>query len=143
LVWAYTAMIAQGSARFATAFATLARPGALPAVFHCAAGKDRTGLLAAFVLSAVGVPREIVLRDYELTGEGMARMKAWVEREFPDMAERMADTPSAFLAAVPAALDQVLDQLCADHGSIVGFLHGLGVDDAVIGALASHLVVAA
>lgn len=143
LVWAYTDMIAQGSARFATAFATLARPGALPAVFHCAAGKDRTGLLAAFVLSAVGVPREIVLRDYELTGEGMARMKAWVEREFPDMAERMADTPSAFLAAVPAALDQVLDQLCAGHGSIVGFLHGLGVDDAVIGALASHLVVAA
>jgi uncharacterized membrane protein len=34
----------------------------------------------------------------------------------------------------------VLDQVCADHGSIVGFLHDLGVDDTVIGALAAHLV---
>lgn len=140
LVWAYTDMLDQGSARFADALRTLARPGALPAVFHCAAGKDRTGLLAAFVLSSLGVPRDVVLRDYELTGEGMARMKAWVEREFPEMAETMSDTPSAFLAAVPAALDHVLDQLVIEHGSITAYLHGLGVDDTVLGALAAQLI---
>ncbi len=140
LVSAYDDMIAQGSERFAAAFATLARPGALPAVFHCAAGKDRTGLLAAFVLSAAGVPREVVLRDYELTGEGMARMKAWVEREFPEMAERMADTPSAFLAAVPAALDRVLDRLSAEHGSVIGFLEAIGIGSETVAAMAAQLV---
>jgi protein-tyrosine phosphatase len=140
LVWAYTDMIARGSERFAAAFSTLAQPGALPGVFHCAAGKDRTGLLAAFVLSAIGVPREVVLRDYELTGEGIARMRAWVQREFPEMAERMADTPSAFLAAVPAALDQVLERLCAEHGSVTGFLAGIGVGPATVAAMAAQLV---
>ena len=43
-------MLAIGAPRFATAFEVLAEPGALPAVFHCAAGKDRTGLLAALML---------------------------------------------------------------------------------------------
>lgn len=140
LVWAYDDMIAQGSERFAAAFATLAQPGALPAVFHCAAGKDRTGLLAAFVLSAAGVPREVVLRDYELTGEGMARMKAWVQREFPEMAELMADTPSAFLAAVPAALDRVLDRLSTEHGSVGGFLEAIGVGAATLATITAQLV---
>src|SRR5215203_650688 len=70
LVWAYREMLAVGSPRFARAIEALAQPGALPAVFHCAAGKDRTGLLAALLLESLGVPRSVVLADYELTVQG-------------------------------------------------------------------------
>src|SRR5256714_3214386 len=44
----------------------LAQPEAYPAVFHCAAGKDRTGILAALVLSLLGVPDEDIAEDYGL-----------------------------------------------------------------------------
>ncbi|MBI5087900.1 MAG: tyrosine-protein phosphatase [Actinobacteria bacterium] len=108
LVWAYTDMLAVGGARFARAIDELARPGALPAVFHCAAGKDRTGLLAALVLESLGVPRSVVLADYELTVEGMQRLSSWLTTHHPELAAGWAQVPSAFLAAVPSALDEVL-----------------------------------
>jgi hypothetical protein len=47
----------------------LARPGAAPALFHCAAGKDRTGVLAALVLEMNGVVRDAVIADFALTNE--------------------------------------------------------------------------
>lgn len=141
LVAAYRHMLTAGSRRFAMAIEQLAQPGALPAVFHCAAGKDRTGLLAALILGSIGVPRSVILGDYALTADGMDRMQAWASREFPDMASRMAETPSAFLAALPEALDHVLDELCSKHGSIRGFVLSIGVSDAVLEALSAALLV--
>jgi protein-tyrosine phosphatase len=55
-------------ARLATILATLLEPGALPALIHCAAGKDRTGLVVALLLATLGVPREIIADDYALSG---------------------------------------------------------------------------
>src|SRR5436853_91462 len=54
LLTKYVEMLGIGEPRLAHAFHVLALPEALPAVFHCAAGKDRTGILAALVLSALG-----------------------------------------------------------------------------------------
>lgn len=44
-----------------------AESGARPLLFHCAAGKDRTGLAAAIILGVLGVPRETILDDYDVT----------------------------------------------------------------------------
>ena len=52
-------------------------------MFHCAAGKDRTGILAALVLSLVGVPDEVIAEDYTLSGEGVARMISGQSRTCP------------------------------------------------------------
>jgi hypothetical protein len=46
----------------------LLQPGALPAVFHCTGGRDRTGVAAALLLSLLGVPEEAVAADYARTG---------------------------------------------------------------------------
>lgn len=140
LVWAYRDMLAQGAPRFAKAIEQLAEPGALPAVFHCAAGKDRTGVLAALLLSALGVPRSIVLADYALTAGAMERMRAWATREFPELAEQMADTPSAFMAALPEAMDEVLTDLDAQHGSVEAYVRRIGVGAAALDALAASLL---
>lgn len=127
LLDAYKDMLHQGETRFAAAITRLAQPDALPAVFHCAAGKDRTGLMAAFVLSAVGVRREDVLADYALTSSGIERMFAWAERESPEWARKLNAEPTWYFAAVPAALDRLLDTLCATHGSVEGYLVSIGV----------------
>ena len=47
---------------------TLADPDRTPMMFHCTAGKDRTGVLAALILETLGVDRDLVLDDFELTG---------------------------------------------------------------------------
>lgn len=137
LTWAYRDMLRVGSQTLGRAINDLAAPGALPAVFHCAAGKDRTGVLAALVLSSLGVPRSVVLADYGLTAGAMERMRAWAVREYPELAESMADTPSAFLAALPEALGEVLAEVEAAHGSIDEFVRSIGVPPASIDALAA------
>ena len=141
LVWAYTDMLEQGAERFARALVELSLPGALPAVFHCAAGKDRTGMLAALLLSALEVPRSIVLADYALTADGIERMRRWAAREFPEMSERMAETPSHFMAALPDALGEVLDALADRYGSIAEYLQAIGVGNATLDLLAEALLV--
>ena len=58
--------------RFAALLRLLADPDGVPLLFHCSAGKDRTGWAAALVLTALGVDRETVLADYLLTNERSA-----------------------------------------------------------------------
>jgi protein-tyrosine phosphatase len=141
LVWAYQEMLAVGSARFAQAIESLAQPGALPAVFHCAAGKDRTGLLAALLLESLGVPRAVVLADYELTVQGMQRMRTWMSINHPEMVEAMANVPPAFMAALPGALGEVLDGVAGAHGSVANYVRFIGVSAEAIEALADQLLV--
>ena len=65
----YRRMLASGAVTFGALFSRLAAPGRLPAVIHCLAGKDRTGLTVALLLTALGVPRQVVLDDYQLTND--------------------------------------------------------------------------
>ena len=54
---------------FGAALRLICAPGRLPLLYHCTAGKDRTGWMTAIVLTALGVPRELVLRDYLLSND--------------------------------------------------------------------------
>jgi protein-tyrosine phosphatase len=63
----YCGMLADAGPVFGRVFSDLAEGCAPPSVFHCAGGKDRTGMTAALLLSWLGVERETVLDDYELT----------------------------------------------------------------------------
>lgn len=64
----YRAFVHSNSTRFAELFTHLLVADA-PLVFHCTAGKDRTGFAAALILLALGVPRPVVMQDYLLTNE--------------------------------------------------------------------------
>lgn len=139
LTWAYRDMLAVGGDKFAQAIRQLAIPGAAPAVFHCAAGKDRTGILAALVLGGLDVHQDVIVADYGLTRAGMERMLAWVQSNHPEMAARMSETPSFMLAAHPQAMANILDELIAEHGSIRNYLTTIGIGDAVLGTLADAL----
>jgi protein-tyrosine phosphatase len=139
LTFAYAAMLAEGGSRFGAAIRRLAAPGALPAIFHCAAGKDRTGIMAALLLSGLGVDDDVVVADYGLTAAGIERMKVWLGRHHPDRAKLMADTPSAFFAAHPEAMQRTLEAIRREHGSVVSYLGTVGVDATVLTTLADAL----
>lgn len=140
LIWAYQEMLTVGAPRFAAAFEALAEPDALPAVFHCAAGKDRTGLLAALLLGSLGVSDDDIIADYALTVEGMARFRAWAAREWPEWFERMASMPPAFTAALPEAMRHIVEELSAEHGSIRNYVKSIGVSHATLTRLESVLL---
>ena len=129
---AYHQMLVDGGPRFAAAFDVLAAPDALPAVFHCAAGKDRTGLLAALLLGALGVRRDDIVADYELTQQTMERIVERAAAEDPAMAASMDSVPTSFFSADPRAMSGVLSDLEDEHGSVRGFVRTIGVPDEVL-----------
>lgn len=140
LEWAYLDMLREGGERFARAITHLAETDVLPAVFHCAAGKDRTGVMAMLILGALGVPHDYVVADYALTAEGMARLREWSRRESPELYERMESQPASFLAAVPEAMERLIAVLVAEHGSLRDLVHHLGVTDEALTALEAALL---
>lgn len=139
LEWAYHDMLREGPQRFAQAVDQLSQAEALPAVFHCAAGKDRTGVLAMLVLGSLGVPHEYIVADYALTSAGILRMQAWAKRESPEMWARIADTPTAFMSAIPEAMHRVIESICAD-GTLRDYTLSLGVAPDALDRLEAHLL---
>jgi len=135
---AYTSMLAEGAQQFANAFRVLAAADALPAVFHCAAGKDRTGLMAALVLGALGVEAHDIVADYALT---QATMERFVERIRSETngAALIDAAPQTLFQADPAAMARILDDIARSHGSVRGFVLAIGVEPDVLDRL-EHLL---
>ncbi len=125
--------------------------GATPCVIHCSAGKDRTGMAAALVLSALGVPRDLVLDDYAMTGrivaseDDMAR-SVFVGRDGGAQAQskmREIFPPEAIAvmrSADPSFLNSAFVGIDRDYGSLPAFLATIGVDESVVDALRSRLI---
>ena len=139
LVWGYRDMLEIGSSRFAEAMRVLSQATALPAVFHCAAGKDRTGVLAALVLASLGVDDEHICADYGLTRDAMLRWSSWTKQYQPELAERLTTIPPVFLAADPEAMRIILTELHDKYGSVANFVREIGVESETITSL-KHLL---
>jgi protein-tyrosine phosphatase len=133
----YRGLLDHAGAGFANAVAHLAHaPGA--ALFHCTAGKDRTGLLAALLLESVGVAREHVLEDFTLTE---ARIEP-IRVRLSDDAERRGVARSDFarlLAATPDLLESALAHLDTAHGGANAYLQRHGVAASTLAALRGKL----
>jgi protein tyrosine/serine phosphatase len=106
-----------------------------PALAHCAAGKDRTGVLVALVLDAVGVERDAVVADYALSAVNIEalfrRWTAWTGAEMP--ADLAPHTPRA------AVMEQVLAHLDEEYGGAAGWLRANGLTDDELAALRTRL----
>jgi protein-tyrosine phosphatase len=135
----YTEMLDAHGPRFADALRLLAARGSMPAVFNCAAGKDRTGVLAMLVLGALGVGHDDIVEDYALTSTTMDAFLADIAGN-PAFADRMADVPQLFFAADPQAMSMLLHDIQTAHGSVRGYVRALGVDDAALTSLEEQLL---
>jgi protein-tyrosine phosphatase len=116
--------------------------GELPLVFNCAAGKDRTGVAAALLLSALGVPRATVVEDYLLTDQFFERSCDMILRD--KQAPLFANVDRAVwepLMRVHADyLDAMFSELEETHGSVEGYLNNIGIDSTVIQRMRDQLL---
>ena len=144
LMWAYRDMLAVGAPKLAAALALIAEADDTPLVFHCAAGKDRTGLLAALLLAVVGVPHEYIAADYGKTAEAMVPMRAawaaWAAERGPAQVAQLNTDRTHYFEAPAPVMAELLEELTAIHGSVTDFVRSLGVTDATIERLQARLV---
>jgi protein-tyrosine phosphatase len=127
---------------FGTAMRLLCSPGRLPLLYHCSSGKDRSGWMTAIVLTALGVPRELVLRDYLLSNDfhrtGYQRLRF-------DLVKTGIVADLELLRPVldqsPTYLGAAFEQADRQYGSFGRFLtHGLGVSEAMLAELRRTLL---
>ena len=136
----YLEMLDVGRPAIVDAMQVLAAAASYPAVFHCAAGKDRTGMLAAVILAALGVDDDVIAEDYGLSRDGMTRMVEWIRQSSPEGFEEMQNQPAAFLGAPPEAMRRVLEAVRLEHGSMDGYLAEIGVGTDLLSRLRANLL---
>jgi protein-tyrosine phosphatase len=111
-------------------FLDLADPSGTPALYHCTAGKDRTGWATAALLSLLGVPEDQVYADYLRSNETMLPAYAPLIERFVDGGGDPA-VIKAILGVKADYLKAAFDEMRAKYGSIEGYFNdGLRMDEA-------------
>ncbi len=117
---------------------TLARTDA-PAVFHCAAGKDRTGVVSALLLSLLGVRDEVIVADYAATRETLDRIVGRL-MESEGYRDMFVELPPDTLHAEPETMQGLLERVRREFGSMRGYASEIGVADADVERLRGRIV---
>ncbi|MFC4950005.1 tyrosine-protein phosphatase [Pseudonocardia sp. GCM10023141] len=123
----YATLLRQRGPQLAAIVADLARPGALPALVHCAAGKDRTGVVIALVLSAIGVTDDVVTADYALTSNYLT---AGFFAALPAESGAVDPVNASLHNARPESMAAMLHVLAVEFGGARAYLarHGVPVE---------------
>jgi protein-tyrosine phosphatase len=115
----------------------IADADAAPLVFHCMAGKDRTGIISALTLTLLGVPDESIADDYQLSELAEPASWAYLTRDRPELQEqRWRD-----ITVNPReGMLSVLADIRAKHGSVEAYAESIGVSANHIAAMRAHLL---
>jgi len=132
----YERMLEHGAPAYRTLFGLLADAEGR-VLFHCAAGKDRTGVAAALLLDLLEVPDETIVDDYTRSAELLAPL---VQEWLPTMKERGVSLERAakLMAARGEDMAATLDYIRRRYGSGEGYLRGIGVADGQVEAVKSR-----
>lgn len=107
-------------------------------VIHCAAGKDRTGTVVALALDAAGVPHDVIIEDYALTGERIEQIIArLIPRDLYGNALRHQSVDDQ--RPRPETMDTILATLQSEFGGAAGWLREQGWRDADVDRLRDRL----
>jgi protein-tyrosine phosphatase len=136
----YIGLVERRAEQLGRAIRVLADRNRLPALVHCAAGKDRTGILVALVLSALGVPDDQVVTDFAMTGvlrpnriNTYAHMFIQADRD-PEVARVLFESPAESMSAL-------LTYLSTEYGGTLSYLRERArLGDEVIADLRSALI---
>jgi len=134
----YVLMAEYAAERIAAVIRTIATSDG-PSVFHCAAGKDRTGVISAIILGLVGVEDAVIVGDYVATQE---TLEAITDRlmSLEGYRKMLAILPPDTMHANPETMTALLDQLRAKYGSMQGYVAAAGLEPAVVARLRDRLV---
>ena len=135
----YTGYVERAGANIGTALKVLADPASGTSLVHCAAGKDRTGVVIALALSLVGVTRAAVVADYVRSAE---RAEAILARLAATAAygPGLVGVTAIQTAPVASSMEGFLDAVDREYGGPHGLAMSLGVDEETVARLAARLV---
>lgn len=139
LVSHYLTYLAPSTSSIVEIFHILAGPGALPAMVHCSAGKDRTGVVIALLLTSIGAQEEAVIEEYALSGQVTEQMVARLQR-LPSYRGRLHLLPSYALTSSPETMRQFLAEMRRRYGGVRAWLAEAGVTPEVLDRLAEALL---
>lgn len=109
-------------------------------LFHCTAGKDRTGIIAALMLANAGVDEAVIVDDYALTGSISGRLLA--DLRVRAIARGMpVDRVDLVLASAPHSMAHTLEHLAGRYGGIGAYLAGIGLSQQEITSLERRLCI--
>jgi protein-tyrosine phosphatase len=136
----YRELLESRGENLTAAVRVVSEPDAVPALFFCSAGKDRTGLVSALVLGALGVSDDNIVADYSRTEQNMrGGFRAAVEARA--MAAGITEQEVAVkVGAPPALMRDVLAWLREHYGGAAGYLLHNGLTQAELEALRRQLV---
>lgn len=132
----YHDLTEQAAEGIVTAISLIAEEATAPAVVHCMAGKDRTGVVCAFTLSLLGVADRAIAEDYALSAAGADRLITWLRGQH----ETQHFVPVPFFSCPADAMLMFLTELRERHGSVERYLVGAGLGPDQITALRTHLL---
>lgn len=118
----------------------LCAPDALPALIHCSAGKDRTGIVVALILASAAVPDDVIAADYALSGsylDPQATAAIGQLRASSGLQDRLT---AALMASPPELILRVLAHVRRRWGSIDDYLLRCGPARGDLDALRAALV---
>ncbi len=110
-----------------------------PVVYHCAAGKDRTGVISAILLSLLGVPDAIIVADYAASRDNLDAIieRLTAARSYRKMFQEL---PPDTMHAEPETMVNFLAKMADEFGSVREYVVGAGVKDAEIERLRERLL---
>jgi protein-tyrosine phosphatase len=143
LVAGNDAFVREFSSQYRAFLLALGEPSNLPMLFHCTGGKDRAGFGAALALMAVGVPRDVVMRDYLLTQQYTAEVTAQRIRSIRlrSLDSINTEAVAALSAARPEYLQAAFDAIDERYGSTDAYIRdGLGIDATTLARIRTNLL---
>lgn len=135
----YLFMLREYGNRFAAVLRVIADREAQPVVFHCAAGKDRTGLTAALVLGLCGVPDDAIVTDFAFTE---SRMPSIIARhtERAEGTDGAVEVAGQQYGAQALTMTAVLAAVRTEYGSIEEYVISAGLEPSVVADLRATLL---
>jgi protein-tyrosine phosphatase len=134
----YRYVITERGAAVGAAVRALCAAGSIPALVHCSAGKDRTGIVVGLVLAVLGVPDEVIAADYALSARYLnPRTTAAIGQL--EASSGLSDLSAELLASPPALMLETLGWVRDSFGSAAGYLTAHGVSPAELDALRASL----
>ena len=139
IVEMYQELLRDHRAGFIAAIEEMVNGG--PALFHCSAGKDRTGVMAMLVLSVLGVSEDDIVADFDLTNTYRtgSRMEEMAE-VFTEIGLDVEDFRPIMSAPVPA-MRAALEWIRSEYGTAEAYLLEGGMDQATVDRMRSELIV--
>ena len=136
----YSQILDQRKTSIGQILSTLASPNILPAIYHCAGGQDRTGIISALLLGLAGVPENMIAEDFALTAR--YQINHYLSEDRPNETIPDGYSIETYLSerCHPKSMSLTIRYMNENYGSIEGYVKEAGLNGSQIDSIRSALV---